>query len=375
MSLAVARTRRSAVCGNNMLGVEMTQGPTVRGPVVSADDDEISLLSLASILIRWRVLIIVFGLAGGLIGLAKGLTSPRLYVATAAFIPQGSESGASGLALAASQFGIRMPSTGGGWGPPLYVELLHSRALLEPLAFDTLVVAERGGARVPVMEVLQVEAPTREQRIELAVRSLREVISAEEVKPISAVRLSVATEWPSVSLALAERLVRGVNEFNVQTRNSQAAAERRFVEDQAAEAERAQRAAEDRLQSFLQRNRVIANSPELAFERDRLQREVTLRQQIYASLVQNREEARIREVRDIPVITVIEDPHLPMVSEPRRSVRKAILGGIAGGLLATVIAFALHGLISARRAPSPEAREFFALLDSAVPSFLKPRGR
>jgi uncharacterized protein involved in exopolysaccharide biosynthesis len=342
-------------------------------PAYQVDEEE-SLLALASTLLRWRRTIIGLGLFGAMVGLASGLLSTRVYMSAATFIPQGAEGGASGLALAASQFGIRMPSSGGGaWGPPVYVELLRSQALLEPIALDTVVVGE--GRRVALMDLLKVEAPTPARRTDLAVRALRRIVKAGEDKKLSAVKLSVATEWPSVSLALAERLVRGVNQFNLETRKSQAAAERQFVEVQAGEAERALREAEDRLQLFLQRNRAIADSPELAFQHDRLQRDVALHQQVYTSLVQSREDAKIREVRDTPVITVLESPRLPVVGEARNSVKKGVLGGFVGGMLGVLIAFLAQGVASARRVPNEEAREFFRLVDEATPRFLRRKGR
>src|SRR5687768_14304504 len=113
---------------------------TPAGPArVYPEKDEVSLFALASVLLRWRWTIIALGVIGGSIGLAMGLTTTRMYVSAATFIPQGSEGPQSGLALAASQFGIRVPATSGGWGPPIYVELLRSRALLEPLASSTVV--------------------------------------------------------------------------------------------------------------------------------------------------------------------------------------------------------------------------------------------
>lgn len=342
---------------------------------VLEQDDAISLFAFASVMFRWRRAIIALGLLGAAVGLAKGLTSTRVYTSVATFIPQGSEGGVSGLALAASQFGIRVPSGGSGWGPTVYVELLRSAAVLGPIALDTLVVAEESGRRVAVTDLLEIEGPTIARRTELAVKSLAGMVAASEDMKLGAVRLSVTSRWPSVSLALAERLVRGVNQFNLQTRKSQAAAERQFVEVQAAEAERALRGAEDRLQSFLQRNRSgITGSPILSFEHDRLQRDVGLRQQMYNSLLQSREEARIREVRDTPVITVFEEPALPVVGEPRRTLQKGILGGLSGGMLGVIIAFVIHGLSSARRMPSEEAREFFRLVEDAKPRFLKRRG-
>lgn len=351
----------------------MTQ-PTAGSARVYREGNEISLFALGSVILRWRRRIIALGLFGAMVALAAGLLSPRVYMSAATFIPQGSEVGASGLALAASQFGIRLPTTGGGWGPPIYVELLHSRVLLEPIALDTIVVVEEGGRSVTLMDLLNVEAPTPELRVEYAVRALGKIVTASEDRKLGAVKVSVTTKWPSVSLALAERLVHGVNRFNVETRKSQAAAERQFVEAQAGEAERALREAEDRLQGFLQRNRVIS-SPDLGFEHDRLQRQVALRQQVYTSLLQNREEARIREVRDTPVITVLEEPRLPVVGEARNSVSKGVLGGLAGGMLGVLIAFLAQGMVGARRQPSQEAREFFQLVEEATPRLLRRGGR
>jgi len=176
-------------------------------------------------------------------------------------------------------------------------------------------------------------------------------------------------------VTLVERLVRGVNQFNLETRKSQATAERQFVEGRAEEAGRALREVEDRLQTFLQRNRAIGGSPELGFERDRLQREVALRQQVYTTLLQTREEARIREVRDMPVITELEDPRLPLISESRGTAIKLILGALAGGFLGIVIAFLADAMVAARRAPSEEAREFFQLVEEVTPRFLKRGAR
>ncbi len=200
-------------------------------------------------------------------------------------------------------------------------------------------------------------------------RALAEIVKSREVRALGAVEVAVSTRWPSVSLSLTERLVHGVNQFNVETRKSQAAAERQFVEAQADEAERALREAEDRLQGFLQRNRETS-SPQLAFEHDRLQRQVALRQQVYTTLVQSREEARIREVRDTPVITVLETPRLPVMPEPRRSVLRSVLGGLTGGLLGVLIAFLAQGIIAAQRQERGEAREFFHLVREATPRFL-----
>ncbi len=338
-------------------------------------EDEISLLGLASVVLRWRRLIFALGILGGLIGLVRGLASPRVYRSTAIFIPQGSEGPSTGLLAAADQLGIRVPSSSGsGWGPTMYTEVLRSSTILEPIAFDTVVVAEQGNKRIALLDLLEVGGATPALRADRGVKAVSALVKSEEVKQLGGVRVAVTTRWPSVSFQLAEKLVHGVNQFNTETRQSQAASERQFVEVQAGEAERALRSAEDRLQEFLERNRVFG-SPDLVLQRDRLQREVGLRQQLYTTLMQSREEARIREVRNTPVITVLEQPRLPVLSEPRGSVQKALLGTLIGGALGLLFAFIAQGVSGAKRAPNDEAQEFFRLVEEATPRFLGRRGR
>jgi uncharacterized protein involved in exopolysaccharide biosynthesis len=349
----------------------MTGSKTALVPVYS-EHDEFSMWALATVLLRHRRLIVALALFGAATGLVSGLTSTRVYTSTATFIPQGATEAAQGsLAAAASQLGLRGPANPNMWGSALYVKLVQSRSLLEPIVLESVTVTEQNGRLVPVMELLGVKASTPARRIDLAVRALAGKVAVTEDHRLGAVKVAVTTQWPSVSLALANRLVSGVNEFNVMTRRSQAALERQFVEGQVREAEAALGAAEARLAEFLKRNRVTAGSPQLVFEQDRLQRAVELRQELHNNWLTSREDARIREVRDIPVITVLEKPYLPFVGEPRKSVQKAVVGGLVWGALGMLLAFLWHGIMTARRAKSHDAGEFFRLIDDATPRFLK----
>jgi hypothetical protein len=104
------------------------------------------------------------------------------------------------------------------------------------------------------------------------------------------------------------------------------------------------------------------NSPELVFARDHLQRDVDLNQQVVTSLAQSLEDARIREVRDIPVITVIEPPVAQTTPESRGRLRRGMLGIALGGGIA--IALALIWDLLARRlaAGDPEIEKYRSLL-------------
>ena len=346
--------------------------PTLHREALPPRAEAISLLAVGTAVLRKRRLILALSVLGAAAGLSAALLSSREYSASATFIPEEPDNQmSSGLALAAGQFGIKLPTGGGGWGPPVYAELLRSRALLQPIAGDTLTVAELG-QRASLMDLLRVKPADPSLRLERTVRALRKKVTVQEDKKLGAVKLTVTTKWPSVSLAVATQLVAGVNQFNLESRKTQAGAERRFVDERVLEAERALRDAEERLRQFHRSNRGgVFGSPELALEKDRLERELTMRQQNHSSLLKSREEARISEVRNTPVITILEQPQLPVLAEPRHSVTRALLGGIAGALIGTTIAFLAHGVSGARTASTEESREFFELVNEATPRFLR----
>jgi uncharacterized protein involved in exopolysaccharide biosynthesis len=125
-----------------------------------------------------------------------------------------------------------------------------------------------------------------------------------------------------------------LNDYNLQSLQSQAAAERRFTEARLDEARAALRGAEDALERFLEENRQYT-SPPLALERERIQRDVMLQQQIVMGLAQHYEDARIREVRNTPVITIVEEPALPVFPDPRGTLRLLILSGVLSGVAAS----------------------------------------
>lgn len=345
-------------------------------PTVAAappDDPQISIFAFAIVLLRWWKVIVGLGMAGALVGLGLGLMGARVYKSEATFIPQGAD--LSSIASLSATLGLRAPSSGNVWGPPVYVELLHSDALLGPIAVDTFTVAEER-RRAPLMDLLKIQAPNFAQRVEYTVLKLRLLVKVSEDRKLSAVRVSVTTEWPSVSLALVNRLVESVNQFNLQTRKSQATAERQFADQQASQAERELRAAEDRLQAFLQGNRNVGGlggSPQLTFSKERLNRDVGLREQVFRTLLQAREEARIREVRDTPVITILEAPRLAVLGEPRNSVRKGFLTGLTWTVLGVLIAFFTEGFRGLARRPSAESREFFRMLGVGKLRFAQSR--
>lgn len=335
----------------------------------------LTLPDLAVMLLRARWLVIGVTFAGAVWGAAASLLSTRQFASNASFVPEESGGAASGLAATARQFGLTIPGATKGWSAGLYVDVLKSQQLMESIATDTVVVAELGDRRVALLDLMEIEAPSAALRVARGVRHLqREVVRVTESRNVGSVSVRAITPWPSVSQQVVRRMLDRVSHFNVSIRQTQAAEEARYAESMSDSAERVLRAAEDSLLRFLQENREIGNSPGLQFRRDRLQREVTMRQELYSSLVMTRDEARLRRVRDTPVISVIESPTLPVIGESRGTILRVMMTGFAG--FALVLAWLLFRRVvliePQATATAADVRDEFAAI---LPARLRRRFR
>jgi uncharacterized protein involved in exopolysaccharide biosynthesis len=174
---------------------------------------------------------------------------------------------------------------------------------------------------------------------------------------------------------VGQRLLAMVSEFNLSTRQSQAAAERRFAEARMLEARGELRAAENALEAFLDANRRIDNAPELQMRRERLQREVVEHETVYTMLSQAYERARIDEVRDTPVVTLIEGPVGSARPQSRETVVRGVLMFLLGLVLAVGAAFWRETLRRSRERQAPELGEYLRLRDETLGGLLRRRRR
>ena len=309
--------------------------------------DEVSPLRLVAVLLRERRLVVACASAGVVVAVTWALLKDRTYTTTFSFVPQTTQDQArGGLASIAGQLGAALGAgTGLSQPPQLYADLLVTRDVLVPIAEDSFVVQAGRPDRVPLPEFLRIRGDERPVVIEKTLRAIRRDVISSSVaaRTTGIVSVEVRTRSPEVSFSIAKRLLEGVNQFNLVTRQSQAAEERRFTESRLAAARASLRAAEDRLEEFLRSNRRINDAPGLGFERDRLQRDVNLRQEVVSGLAQHYEDARIREVRDTPVITIIDRPAL--AAQPDAGGRLLILvgGTLAGVVLGLVAALLRDG--------------------------------
>lgn len=327
------------------------------------ETEELSVFWFGTTLLKNRFRVLRWSLALGALAALSVIAKPRLFKATASFIPQGAtDRGRSSLASLAGQFGVAIPASDGAQTPEFYASLLKQQVLLRQIALDTFVVREEGGRRAAFMDLFAAEESSPQARLETAVRDLTSMVNVAVDKATGMIAIGVTTPWRSVSVGVAQALLDGVNEFNLHTRQTQASAERKFAEGRLALASNDLRDAEDRLARFLVSNRQYQSSPELLFQHDRLQRDLTMKQGVYTSLSQAVEDARLREVHDTPVITVVQPPLASSRAEPRGRVMRTLLGLFAGALIGALLSL-ISGLLARRKQRGDaELSEFLSTL-------------
>lgn len=328
----------------------------------SHDADVTSMFELGATLLQQRWRLVRWVLIGAVISAVWAITRPPLYLASASFVSAGNDASRGGLSVLAGQFGVSLPGGSQSLSPEFYAKLLGSRELLRRAASDTFVVREMGGQRFALADLLEIPEGPAKAREEQGVKLLTNIVAASFSKTTGVVDVSVATRWPSVSLAIATELLDGVNDFNFRSRQGQATAERKFVEGRLELASAELRVAEDRLERFLATNRQYSSSPELTFQRQRLDRTVGVQQQVVTSLMQSYEDQRIREVRDTPVITIVESPNVPTQPEPRGRIKILMLGMLIGGFIGAFLALSAGMITRWRRQGGAEVDRFDDML-------------
>jgi len=353
----------------------MTDLPAASGRLGTARDDEISLWEVLATLLRRRALIVRSVLVVTALAVLLAFVGGRSYTTSASFRPQGS-SGASDLAALASQFGVRVPNPEETESPAFYAELLTSRPILAGVAAAAYRIDGVVTSLVDFLEIEEESAALEEREVLAWLED--EAIIVGTGRETGIVHLDVTTSAPELSMQIAEQLLRQVERFNLQTRQSRGAAERAFIEERVAAVQGELAEVEAALLAHIQSNRQITNSPELQFQRNQLQDEVASRRQVYTSLVQAYEEARISEVRDTPVLTVLQTPFAPPAPDDRGLLIRLVLGVVLGSLIGVLLALVAEALEAPEvepGSPRAEVRRSWNRLRSSVPSLRRGRPR
>jgi len=318
----------------------------------------VSVLFPVTAFVRYFPYVAGLGLIVGLAAGFQSLLTPRMYEVTSSFVTERAEprsGGAAGSLL--GQLGVVF-SGPDSESPRFFADLIMSREImLATLHRNVTSPGDNGTERgFLVFHALGGERITEPEEIRRAIRTLRSMINTQ-VSATGVVTVQVRSESPATAEAVAIALMDLLNRFNLERRQGRAQQERAFVEERAREQEARLREAESDLQRFLQQNRAFQNSPELLFEHDRLQRKVNMRQQLVTALLESSERARIEEVRNLPVLTLVDGPEGAAEPRPRHTVLRVIAGVLFGAALGWVAGMVRLSWIRLREGGDPAVLE------------------
>jgi uncharacterized protein involved in exopolysaccharide biosynthesis len=307
---------------------------------------------------RWPLIVGCALLLGIATGIAVFVVPPR-YTATTTFVPEQPKESSltSSLGGLASQFGL-----GAEINNPYSADFI-ARVLQSRYIGEAILKTEFDGRLLP--DVFEIEEANPRKRIEKSLEELEDATSIEVDQKTGVISLGLTLEDPELAAAVANRMVEELNRFNVERRRSQSGEERAFAERRLAEARRELNGAESALAGFLQRNRTFGEFSLVGVEARRLERDVQLKQDVLLTLSRQYEEARIGEVRDTPVLTVIDRADPPATkSWPKRIL--SILGALVlGTLLGMGLAFVSEARGRIRQQRPAEYRELVTAMDEA----------
>jgi uncharacterized protein involved in exopolysaccharide biosynthesis len=321
--------------------------PPIRHLQVQPDEEA----SVMPIVLAWvragmrhRRLVIAVSLISAVVFVVPSFLFSRSYTAASSFMVESPNNSAQRFLGMAAQLGIALPS-GTSDALETYTALAQSRVILQDVARKRYRLVRRGlfgDTRVGTYaEVNRIEEPDSVKRMQTALRLLHSHMGVGS-DPKSRM-IFISTSAPSAEMAetLNQNILTSIAQFDLQKRQTRAGAEKAFLGARLSEAQADLRAAEDALRNFMTANRGMQSSPQLQTERARLDRQVSFLQQVQQNLAQSYEQARIEQVRNTPVITVVDSPAGSAVLVRTRK-ELALMGLAIGFVLALLIAVVLE---------------------------------
>ena len=118
--------------------------------------------------------------------------------------------------------------------------------------------------------------------------------------------ISVLMEEPALAADIANYIANYVKEYVSNIMLSYSSTHRKFIEERLQYSKQELSSSEEELKEFSEKNPFAVDTPELQLQRGRLMRNMEVNQQVYITLRQQYEMARINELKEIPVINILD---------------------------------------------------------------------
>ncbi|MCW8965805.1 MAG: hypothetical protein OQK82_03830, partial [Candidatus Pacearchaeota archaeon] len=106
---------------------------------------------------------------------------------------------------------------------------------------------------------------------------------------------------------------------------------------------------EETLKDFREKNRRIADSPELMLEQQRYMRDLEMNNALFIELKKQYEGIKIQEIRDMQVVQVLDHARVPVYKSGPNRKQIVIVAVLLGGFLSVAGVFIINFIQSSQR--------------------------
>ena len=287
------------------------------------ENDEINLMSIFKVIWSGRLFIILTTVIGSLLVLAYTYTLTPLYKSEISLYPVTSSptsAGMSQLQSMASSFGYDVGGSEANFNIPdvvksqrIKLSILnkkwHFDELNENMTFPEYwhkddkpgIISRIFGEKEENPELIRLKQETD------GLKKINERITVTESKKTGLITVSVLSEEPKLSKDIVTYIAEALISYINDVQGKRAGENRQFIEERIAEASAQLEKSEESLKSFREENRSIKDSPELQMQLERLMRDAEVNKQVFITLKQQYEIARIEEVKEAPVVNVLDE--------------------------------------------------------------------
>lgn len=236
----------------------------------------------------------------------------------------------------AGQFGItQMPVKNVS---ELFPDIIKSRKLIYSVLQKRFYFQDDS---LSLLDILKIQDGDLNSRLFFGYESLIKSISLSRDVRSNITKLEVSSKFPKLAADIATSIVEELDSYNRNQRTTKARENRGFIERRLTVTEDSLRTADYKLKEFRERNKGgFENSPELQMVFGQLMRELKKWEEIYYTLVSEYEIAKIQEIRDTPIINVLDEAIVPVKkSAPKRAfiVMLSLIIGVNIGIILSFI--------------------------------------
>ncbi len=264
-------------------------------------------MHIAALLWTSRKLVVMVTGVVTLLGLIVSLLLTETFKSTAVVLPDTDKSKLGALTGSMSDLAALAGVSVGGEGSivKLYPTIIKSESVLRNVIYEKYKTKAYKDS-VNLIQYWEIKEKSPERDYEVALLNLRTELQVSMDIKTSVITMSIETEEPQLSADILNTVIRTLDQFIRTKRITNASEQRKWIEVRLAEVKEDLGKSENALKDFREKNRMVAGSPQLLLDQERLMREMQINSTIYIELKKQNELVKIEEIRNTPIINVLD---------------------------------------------------------------------